>query len=203
MDVRDGKKKRTFDTSDRVSTGKLLVLILRHNPSVVGVDVNEHGWASVDEILDRLSISMDFLLDVVRLDEKGRFSFSDAMAFIRANQGHSIDVDVDLEEALPPSVLYHGTGEKFVESIEREGLIPKSRLYVHLSTSFLAAVSVGSRHGRPVVFIVDCDSMRKDGIPFWISKNGVWLTKRVDVKYIQKISAPVVEAENQAFPDQS
>lgn len=186
MEVRDGKKKRTFDTTDRISTGKFIALILRHNPSVVSMSVDEHGWADTEELLEKLGITMEFLEEIVRLDNKGRFTFNDDRTLIRANQGHSIPVDVGLEEALPPDFLYHGTGEKFVESIEREGLIPKSRLYVHLSTSYDTAVSVGSRHGHPVVFLVDAARMRDDGIPFFISKNGVWLTKRVDVKYIKK-----------------
>jgi len=135
MEVRDGKKKRTFDTSDRISTGKFIALILRHNPSVVGMSVDEHGWADVDELIKKLGITKAFLEEIVRLDNKGCFSFNDDRTLIRANQGHSIPVDVGLEEALPPDILYHGTGEKFVSSIEREGLIPKSRLYVHLSTS--------------------------------------------------------------------
>ncbi len=191
MEVRDGKKKRSFDTTDRISTGKFIALILRHNPSVVGMCVDGNGWADVDELIKKLKITKAFLEEIVRLDNKGRFSFNDDRTLIRANQGHSIPVDVGLEEALPPDILYHGTGEKFVSSIEREGLIPKSRLYVHLSTSYDTALSVGSRHGRAVVFIVDSARMRADGIPFFISKNGVWLTKRVDVKYIQKITAPV------------
>lgn len=191
MEVRDGKKRRTFDTTDRISTGKFIALILRHNPSAAGMSVDEHGWADTDELLEKLGITMEFLEEIVRLDNKGRFTFNDDRTQIRANQGHSIPVDVGLEESLPPDILYHGTGEKFVSSIEREGLIPKSRLYVHLSTSYDTALSVGSRHGRPVVFLVDAARMRDDGIPFFISKNGVWLTKRVDVKYIEKITAPV------------
>lgn len=190
MEVRDGKKKRTFDTSDRISTGKFIALILRHNPSVVGMSVDEHGWADVDELIKKLGITKAFLEEIVRLDNKGRFSFNDDRTLIRANQGHSIPVDVGLEEALPPDILYHGTGEKFVSSIEREGFIPKSRLYVHLSTSCDTALSVGSRHGRAVVFLVDSARMRDDGIPFFLSKNGVWLTKKVDVGYIEKITAP-------------
>lgn len=191
MVVRDGKRKRTFDTTDRISTGKFIALILRHNPSVVSMSVDEHGWADTMQLLEKLGITMEFLEEIVRLDNKGRFTFNDYRTLIRANQGHSIPVDVGLEEALPPDILYHGTGEKFVESIEREGLIPKSRLYVHLSTSYDTAVSVGSRHGHPVVFLVDSARMRDDGIPFFLSKNGVWLTKRVDVKYIEKTTAPV------------
>ncbi len=190
MVVRDGKKKRTFDTTDRISTGKFIALILRHNPSVVGMTLDSYGWADTMQLIEKLGITMEFLEEIVRLDNKGRFTFNEDRSLIRANQGHSIPVDVDLEEALPPDILYHGTGEKFVESIGREGLIPKSRLYVHLSTSYDTAVSVGSRHGHPVVFRVDSARMRDDGIPFFLSKNGVWLTKRVDVKYIEKISAP-------------
>ncbi len=194
MVVRDGKKKRTFNTSDRISTGKFIALILRHNPSVVGMSVDEHGWADADELITRLGISREFLEEIVLLDNKNRFTFNDERSLIRANQGHSIPVDVGLEEALPPDILYHGTGEKFLHAIEKEGLLPKSRLYVHLSTSYETALSVGSRHGNPVVFLVNTKAMREDAVPFFLSKNGVWLTKRVDVKYIEKITASAREA---------
>ena len=98
---------------------------------------------------------------------------------------------MELERSDPPSVLYHGTGEKFVASIDETGLLPKSRLYVHLSSDYSTAVSVGSRHGRPVVYTVDTERMVKDGFVFFLSKNGVWLTKRVPVEYLKKNSPGV------------
>ena len=189
MEIRDGRKKRTFDTHDMISTGKFIALILRHNPSVVGIKLDEHGWAGADELVSKLGITKEFLEEIVRLDNKQRYAFNDDHTLIRANQGHSIDVDVELEKAVPPEILYHGTGEKFVPSIDETGLIPKSRLYVHLSTSYETAFSVGSRHGRSVVYMVESGRMSRDGCEFFLSKNGVWLTKRVGTEYLKKTAS--------------
>ncbi|MDO4477419.1 MAG: RNA 2'-phosphotransferase [Lachnospiraceae bacterium] len=104
---------------------------------------------------------------------------------IRANQGHSIPVDVELERVTPPEVLFHGTGEKYKDSIDRIGLIPKSRLYVHLSGDEAPAVTVGSRHGKPIVYRVAAGDMERDGYKFYRSVNGVWLTKEVPVRYLK------------------
>ena len=191
MEVRDGKRKRTFDTTDRISTGKFIALILRHNPSVIGITLDEHGWADADELISKLGVTREFLEKIVRLDNKQRYTFNEDGTKIRANQGHSVDVDVELERSVPPAVLYHGTGEKFVSSIDEAGLLPKSRLYVHLSSDYSTAVSVGSRHGRPVVYTVDTERMVKDGFVFFLSRNGVWLTKRVPVEYLKKNSPGV------------
>ena len=123
---------------------------------------------------------------IVAEDEKQRYSFNEDKTLIRANQGHSIPVDVELDEKEPPEVLYHGTGEKYVPSIDRQGLIPKSRLYVHLSRDEETAVKVGTRHGKPVIYKVKSGEMYRDGYKFFCSANGVWLTKEVPVKYLSK-----------------
>ena len=130
---------------------------------------------------------METLEDIVKKDSKQRYSFSEDKRLIRANQGHSISVDVELEEKAPPDVLWHGTGEKYVSSIESMGLIPKGRLYVHLSSDVATAKKVGSRHGRPVIFKVDSRRMAGDGFPFYLSANGVWLTREVPRRYLQKV----------------
>ena len=106
---------------------------------------------------------------------------------IRANQGHSIPVDVELPETEPPEILYHGTAEKYETDIDRMGLIPKSRLYVHLSGDKETAVNVGKRHGKPVIYEVESGKMHRDGILFYRSLNGVWLTKNVPVEYLRKV----------------
>ena len=129
---------------------------------------------------------MDILEEIVRDDEKQRYSFNEDKTLIRANQGHSIPVDVELDVVEPPAELWHGTGEKYVASIDEQGLIPKSRLYVHLSKDKDAAVKVGKRHGNPVLYIVKAGEMYRDGYQFYLSKNGVWLTKQVPVKYLEK-----------------
>ena len=110
---------------------------------------------------------------------------------IRANQGHSIPVDVELEEKEPPNKLYHGTGEKYVESIDQQGLIPKSRLYVHLSKDTDTAIKVGKRHGNCVIYVVKAAEMYRSGYKFYLSQNGVWLTDKVPVKYLEQLPKEV------------
>ena len=165
-------------------------LILRHKPEVIGISLDEHGWANVDELITGIAKTQDFNMDIleeiVREDEKQRYSFNEDKTLIRANQGHSIPVDVELEVLEPPAELWHGTGEKYVASIDEQGLIPKSRLYVHLSKDKDTAVKVGKRHGNPVLYIVKAGEMYRDGYQFYLSKNGVWLTKQVQVKYLEK-----------------
>ena len=146
--MREGKTMGLKETS------KYMSLILRHKPETIGITLDEHGWADVDELIEGISrtqnFNMDILEKIVRTDEKQRYSFNDDKTKIRANQGHSIEVDVELEEKEPPEILWHGTGEKFATSIDNIGLIPKSRLYVHLSKDEETATIVGRRHGKPV-----------------------------------------------------
>ena len=173
------------------STSKFISLVLRHHPEVVGITLDEHGWANVDELIEGINKTRPFnremLEEIVRTDSKQRYSFNPEKTLIRANQGHSIPVDVELPVAVPPEYLYHGTGRKYVESINWQGLLPKSRLYVHLSPDIDTAVKVGSRHGIPVVYRVKSGKMHEDGIEFYRSVNGVWLAKMVPVEYLEKI----------------
>lgn len=172
------------------STSKYISLILRHKPEAIGISLDEHGWANVDELIAGVSrtqpLDMATLERIVEEDEKQRYSFNEDKTLIRANQGHSIPVDVELEEVEPPEILYHGTGEKYVASIDEKGLIPKSRLYVHLSPDEVTAKKVGQRHGKPVIYTVKSGEMHRDGISFYRSVNGVWLVKAVPVKYLVK-----------------
>lgn len=165
-------------------------LILRHKPDAIGITLDEHGWANVDELIAGIAkdneFNMEILEEIVRTDEKQRYSFNTDKTLIRANQGHSIPVDVELEEKEPPEILWHGTGEKFVASIDAQGLIPKSRLYVHLSKDEETAVKVGTRHGKPVLYKVKAGEMFREGYKFYLSVNGVWLTEEVPVKYLEK-----------------
>lgn len=171
-------------------TSKFISLILRHRPEVIGIELDEHGWADVGELIAGVAKSrpfdMEMLEEIVRTDSKQRYSFNEDRTLIRANQGHSIPVDVELEQKEPPEVLYHGTGEKFVSSIDRQGLIPKSRLYVHLSPDEATAQNVGRRHGKPVIYEVMAGEMARDGKAFFLSVNGVWLTKAVPAEYLKK-----------------
>lgn len=169
---------------------KYMSLILRHKPEVIGIHMDEHGWVEVKDLIEGISKTYPFdlatLEEIVATDNKQRYSFSEDHTLIRANQGHSIPVDVELQEVTPPEILYHGTGEKFAASIDQAGLIPKSRLYVHLSGDQETAVNVGQRHGKPVVYIVKSGEMNRGGYVFYRSVNGVWLTKEVPVKYLVK-----------------
>ena len=171
-------------------TSKYISLILRHKPEVIGITLDKHGWAEVDALITGVSkthpLDMDILERIVAEDEKQRYSFNEDHTLIRANQGHSIPVDVELEEVIPPDILYHGTGEKYTTLIDEQGLLPKSRLYVHLSGDIETAYKVGQRHGRPVIYEVKSADMCKDGYIFYLSVNGVWLTKTVPVKYLRK-----------------
>ena len=175
------------------NTSKFISLILRHRPEAIGISLDEHGWADVQELIDGInrsgghSLDMEKLEEIVRTDEKQRYSFNEDHTLIRANQGHSIPVDVELEEKTPPDILWHGTGEKYVTSIKEHGLLPRSRLYVHLSNDIETAKKVGSRHGKPVVFCVDCRQMEQDGYEFYLSANRVWLTKEVPAAYLKKL----------------
>lgn len=172
------------------STGKYISLILRHKPQVIGITLDEHGWADVGELLEGVSrthpLDMAGLEKIVAEDNKQRYSFNEDKTKIRANQGHSVPVDVELEKKEPPSVLWHGTGQKYVASIDEQGLLAKSRLYVHLSSQYTTAVDVGARHGTPVVYRIDAKQMYEDGFEFLLSVNNVWLTKHVPVKYMHK-----------------
>ena len=184
------KNQKAGDIMPLIETSRFLSFILRHKPEAVGITLDEHGWANVDELIAAVNktrnLTMDMLEEIVKSDDKMRYSFNEDKTLIRANQGHSIPVDVELKEVLPPLILYHGTAEKYVESIDSIGLVPKSRLYVHLSSDYDTAVKVGSRHGEVVVYTVDTAKMLNDGHIFYISENGVWLTKAVPPQYLKK-----------------
>ncbi len=170
---------------------KYMSLILRHKPEVIGITLDEHGWANVDELIAGIAkdntFDMAMLEEIVATDNKQRYSFNEDKTLIRANQGHSIPVDVELEKKEPPEILFHGSAVKFEESIDAQGLVPKSRLYVHLSKDYATAVNVGQRHGKPAVYEVMSGKMALEGYEFFLSANGVWLTKEVPVKYLRKM----------------
>lgn len=175
-------------------TSKFLSLILRHKPEVIGISLDEHGWADVDALIAGIGRTRRFdremLEEIVRTDAKQRYSFNEDGTLIRANQGHSVPVDVQPDVVKPPEILWHGTGEKYVKAIDKQGLIPKSRLYVHISGDRETALQVGRRHGRPVVYRVLAGRMHGDGYTFYRAKNGVWLTKEVPVQYLEKAEEP-------------
>ena len=176
-------------------TSRYMSLILRHKPEVIGITLDEHGWADVNELIKGIAktklFNMKILEEIVRTDNKQRYSFNEDKTKIRANQGHSVPVDVELKQKTPPDYLWHGTGQKYVPSIDKQGLLPKSRLYVHLSSDEKTAITVGSRHGIPVIYKVHSRQMAEHGYQFYCSVNGVWLTKEVPAKYLEKIKKKV------------
>jgi putative RNA 2'-phosphotransferase len=168
---------------------KFLSLILRHSPETIGLQLDENGWADVAELLSksaqhRSPFTKEDLEAVVADNDKQRFAFNSNHTRIRANQGHSVDIQLDLAPQAPPEVLYHGTVQKFLSAIRQEGLRKMSRQHVHLSRDRETAEKVGSRRGIPVILSIRSGQMYRDGIAFYISENGVWLTDNVPVQYI-------------------
>jgi putative RNA 2'-phosphotransferase len=179
-----------------VATSKLLSYVLRHRPDSIGLALDAHGWAAVDELLARLAASgkpvdRTLLERVVAVNDKQRFAFNENRTRIRASQGHSIAVDLQLREAEPPAVLYHGTASRFLKSILAAGLRAGARHHVHLSADVRTAMRVGARHGFPAVLVVDAARMRADGIVFYQSDNGVWLTGEVKPRYLSQAAPPL------------
>lgn len=174
-----------------VKYSKRISKALRHKPESLGVVLDEHGWADVDKLIKGLAnhenFTMEMLETIVRENNKKRFSFNEDKTKIRANQGHTILVDVELEQKEPPEILYHGTGEQYSGIISAEGLKSMKRLYVHLSSDTDTAANVGRRHGKPFVFTVLAGQMHRDGYYFFQSVNGVWLTDKVPPEYLKTL----------------
>lgn len=173
-----------------VKISKYLSYHLRHRPDKLGLELSPGGWVAIDQLLaacqaDRFPIHLAELQEVVTQNDKQRFSFNTAGTHIRANQGHSVEVDLQLEPQTPPHVLYHGTGRGAVQSILQQGLKKMSRHHVHLSTDINTAQKVGERHGLPVVFAINAAAMSAAGYQFYCSENGVWLTDGVPPEYLQ------------------
>lgn len=179
---------------ENTNLSRFISYVLRHNPDAAGIKLSENGWADVNELLDGINktgrkINFETLKTIVDKDNKRRFSFNDDMTKIRANQGHSINVQVEMAERIPPDVLYHGTAERFLENIKKYGIVKKTRRYVHLSNDAETAIKVGSRHGKPVVLTIDTKQMVADGYRFLLSANGVWQSQDVPWKYIIEVKS--------------
>ena len=168
---------------------KFISLLLRHHPEVLHLNMDEHGWVSVTDLVEGINQGQPFTLEdlqtIVAADKKQRYSFNEDGSKIRANQGHSVDVDLELEPTCPPDMLYHGSATRFQASIQQQGLLPQSRLYVHLSRDIETAKDVGKRHGKVIVYSINTKQMVQDGYLFYLSKNKVWLTKAVPTKYLE------------------
>jgi putative RNA 2'-phosphotransferase len=182
------------DMQDRmVKVSKFLSLVLRHQPDRIGLKLDPAGWVSVEELLEAcqshgFALTKSELGAVVAGSDKQRFSFSDDRLQIRANQGHSVKVDLGYQPTAPPEELYHGTVERFLISILDGGLSQGKRHHVHLSADLDTAQKVGARRGIPVILRVMSGRMHRDGYLFFRSENGVWLTDKVPPEYLEVIS---------------
>lgn len=174
----------------RKKISKFLSLILRHKPEIVNLNLDEKGWANVKELMEKCSShSVNFtaeeLDEVVQTNDKKRFIFNEDKTRIRANQGHSVDIDLALNPQQPPEFLYHGTAKANLDSILDKGIEKRNRQHVHLSSDKETAIKVGMRHGKAIILTIMTGQMYKDGFLFYLSENNVWLTDFVDSKYIK------------------
>ncbi len=168
---------------------KLMSLVLRHKPETIGLQLDENGWANVQQLIEKINesgtaVDAATINIVVDTNDKKRFAFNEDKTCIRASQGHSLEVELNLNTVLPPDVLYHGTTERFLESILKTGLTKQQRQHVHLSEFIETAKAVGGRHGKPVILTINAKAMAAAGFLFYLSENNVWLVDSVPVEYI-------------------
>lgn len=169
--------------NNQTHNSRCLAYLLRHS------DLPNHkGWVKVDVVLNELHITSQMLQSIVEEDTKGRFEFSENGSSVRALYGHSIDVDLELESATPPMILYHGTAEKYLENIMKDGLKPRKRNFVHLSETIDMAMQVGARHGNPILLSIDTEAMISAGYKFYNAQNGIWLTDEINPQFFISMS---------------
>jgi len=178
-------------TKNTVKLSKFLSLVLRHKPQTIGIELDGNGWTEVKDLLQKMNdygkfIDLKTLKVVVENNDKKRFAFNESGTKIRANQGHSIKIDLGYTAQEPPEILYHGTATKYLSSIYQIGLQKRQRHHVHLSADLDTATKVGKRHGQLVIFEVAAKVMFETGHSFFISENGVWLTDVVPVEYLKQ-----------------
>src|SRR5579862_2911760 len=179
-----------MNEKEKTRTSKFLSLVLRHEPQRIGIQLDAAGWVAVDELLaalakNEVTLRREDLEEVVATNEKKRFAFSEDGRWIRASQGHSLEVSLGYAPQTPPALLYHGTATRFLDSIKAEGLRKGERHHVHLSADPETAAKVGQRHGKPAVLVIRADEMHTAGHAFFISENGVWLTEHVPAAFIE------------------
>eukprot|EP00766_Chilomastix_caulleryi_P001842 gnl/Chilomastix_caulleri/2812.p1 GENE.gnl/Chilomastix_caulleri/2812~~gnl/Chilomastix_caulleri/2812.p1 ORF type:complete len:203 (-),score=34.40 gnl/Chilomastix_caulleri/2812:46-654(-) len=185
-------------------TSMFLCKVLRHQPGLIGISLDSEGWTDIDTLIKNacekghIVLNRDILNKIIKSDAKGRYEVDVTGKKIRCCHGHSVDIDLSSTKATPPPTLFHGTAQRFVNSIQSQGLISKGRQFVHLSEDRTTAETVGSRHEHeghpPVVFLVDSSKMSEDGYDFFLSHDGVWLTKAVPAKYLSIHShSPITE----------
>lgn len=177
-------------------TSKFLSFVLRHRPEAIGLELNYNGWVTIDDLVSKanasgmISLTHTVVEEVVESNDKKRFSISEDGRRVRANQGHSLKVDLELKAAVPPVILFHGTATRFLDSILSKGLTSMQRNHVHLSSDANTALSIGKRHGKPVVLQISAGQMSHQGYKFHVSTNKVWLVKAVPPAFLSVISNP-------------
>ncbi|MDO5088284.1 MAG: RNA 2'-phosphotransferase [Leptotrichiaceae bacterium] len=185
------EKEDEGQSTELKQLSKFISLILRHSPDEIKIKFDKYGWADIEELIGGINktgnqkIDFKILEKIVNTDDKKRYQFNEGRTKIRACQGHSLKVELELEPVKPPKILYHGTAERNMVSIKREGLKKGNRQYVHLSEEIETVYNVGKRHGKPCIIIVMADKMYKDGKKFYVSKNKVWLTENIETEYLK------------------
>lgn len=174
-----------------IHISKFLSLVLRHQPETIGIQLDQNGWTDVNDLIEKannygIKFDRETLNHIVATNAKKRFAFNDTLDKIRASQGHSVDIELGYSNQKPPTILFHGTADKFVQSILDTGLEKRNRQHVHLSSDLETALKVGQRHGKPFIFKVLAEQMYNDNFQFYISENGVWLTDNVPTKYLKR-----------------
>lgn len=180
-----------MNEQQKKKTSKFLSYVLRHHPELINLNLDENGWANVDKLIikstnDSQGFTIEELDEIVQTNDKKRFIFNEDKTRIRANQGHSIDINLALIPQQPPEFLYHGTAQSNIDSILEKGIEKRNRQHVHLSQDKETASKVGMRHGKPIILTINTEKMFDDGIEFYLSENNVWLTDFVDIKYISQ-----------------
>lgn len=180
-----------MNNDKQIQISKFLSLVLRHRPEMIGIQLDKNGWTDIRDLIEKanhygISFDRETLHQIVAINSKKRFAFNESMEKIRASQGHSIDIELGYEKRKPPAILFHGTCDRFVDSILKTGLEKRGRQHVHLSSDLDTSITVGQRHGKPFVFKVFAEQMYNDDFEFFISENGVWLTDNVPTKYLRR-----------------
>ena len=191
------KEGINLNNSKIVKLERYMSYLLRHHPEDLNLNMDNCGWVKLDELITKLNESKKYsenitkytIFEVVKKSSKKRFDTEEynKNIYIRANQGHSISVDLNLNSICPPDILYHGTADRFSKSIDENGILKMSRQYVHLSSDIETAKQVGMRHGNCLIYKVYAGKMYREGYKFYLSKNNVWLTDFVPNLYIEKI----------------
>jgi putative RNA 2'-phosphotransferase len=178
-----------MNEKERTRISRFLSLVLRHKPEEIGLELDPQGWADVTELIEKAALggklfSSAELEEIVVMNDKQRFAYNGDRTKIRASQGHSVEVELQLRSTTPPEELYHGTVERFLPAIKSQGLRKMNRHHVHMSKDMSTAQKVGERRGDAIILTIRSGDMSKDGFVFYLSENGVWLTDNVPVKYI-------------------